>query len=108
MPDIVADFKNIRDNIYCRVIVLYANAEDAEIIFDYAHRYGMNQSDYVWIVSEQVTFLDIDFSSKKKTFSYCDFIPIIMIVQGTRSSKSIRRIIISPLRAFRRTIDDQR
>ncbi|KPM08548.1 glutamate NMDA receptor subunit 1-like protein [Sarcoptes scabiei] len=53
MPDIVADFKNIRDNIYCRVIVLYANAEDAEIIFDYAHRYGMNQSDYVWIVSEQ-------------------------------------------------------
>lgn len=41
-------------NIHCRVFILYASAADAEIIFDKVRFMGMDQSDYVWIVSEQV------------------------------------------------------
>lgn len=41
-------------NIHCRVFILYASAADAEIIFDKVRFMGMDQSDYVWFVSEQV------------------------------------------------------
>ncbi|XP_046911606.2 LOW QUALITY PROTEIN: glutamate [NMDA] receptor subunit 1 [Dermatophagoides farinae] len=53
MLNIGQDLKNVRDNYYCRVLLLYANADDAEIIFHEIHRQGMDQSGYVWIVSEQ-------------------------------------------------------
>lgn len=42
-----------RDNHYCRVFILYANTVDAERIFADVRGLQMDQSDYVWIVSEQ-------------------------------------------------------
>ena len=48
-------YKNVRNNYYCRVLLLYANADDAEIIFDEIRKQGMDQSGYVWIVSEQAS-----------------------------------------------------
>jgi ionotropic glutamate receptor NMDA 1 len=37
----------------CRVFILYANREDAEVIFHEIGRLNMTSSGYVWIVSEQ-------------------------------------------------------
>lgn len=54
MLDISGELKYIRDEYYCRVIILYANKEDAEHIFDEIRFQGMNEAGYVWIVSEQV------------------------------------------------------
>ncbi|OTF71327.1 hypothetical protein BLA29_007784 [Euroglyphus maynei] len=53
MLNIGRDLNNVRNNHYCRVLLLYANVDDAEIIFDEIHRQGMDQSGYVWIISEQ-------------------------------------------------------
>uniref|UniRef100_A0A6P6Y478 Glutamate [NMDA] receptor subunit 1-like n=1 Tax=Dermatophagoides pteronyssinus TaxID=6956 RepID=A0A6P6Y478_DERPT len=55
MLNIGHDLKNVRNNYYCRVLLLYANADDAELIFDEIRRQGMDQSGYVWIVSEQAS-----------------------------------------------------
>lgn len=55
MLNIGQDLKNVRNNYYCRVLLLYANADDAELIFDEIRKQGMDQSGYVWIVSEQAS-----------------------------------------------------
>ncbi|XP_058790352.1 glutamate [NMDA] receptor subunit 1 isoform X2 [Phymastichus coffea] len=41
-------------NAQSRVILLYASAQDAEIIFDNASNLNMTRAGYVWIVTEQV------------------------------------------------------
>ena len=56
ISNIAAELQYVRENLYCRVILLYANAEDAEIIFEEVKQQEMDQADYVWIVSEQVSF----------------------------------------------------
>ena len=54
ISNIAHELEYVRNNLYCRVILLYANALDAEIIFEEVKLQQMDQADYVWIVSEQV------------------------------------------------------
>ncbi|KAH9398639.1 Glutamate receptor ionotropic, NMDA 1 [Tyrophagus putrescentiae] len=54
ISNITHELEYMHKNIHCRVFILYASAADAEIIFDKVSFMGMDQTDYVWIVSEQV------------------------------------------------------
>ncbi len=59
ISNITHELEYMHKNIHCRVFILYASAADAEIIFDKVSFMGMDQTDYVWIVSEQVCSLPI-------------------------------------------------
>ncbi|KAJ6222112.1 hypothetical protein RDWZM_000657 [Blomia tropicalis] len=53
ISNIRRELRYAQRNLYCRVFILYANSEDAEIIFTEIIQQEMDQTDYVWIVSEQ-------------------------------------------------------
>ena len=53
ISNIGLELQHARDDFYCRVFILYANADDADIIFQEINRKQMDRSDFVWIVSEQ-------------------------------------------------------
>lgn len=55
ISNIRRELRYAQRNLYCRVFILYANSEDAEIIFTEIIQQEMDQTDYVWIVSEQVS-----------------------------------------------------
>jgi len=56
ISNVALELQYVHDNLYCRVFILYASAADAEIIFKEIVKQKMDQSDYVWIVSEQVGY----------------------------------------------------
>lgn len=60
ISNIAQELQEAKDKLFCRVFILYANAEDAEIIFQVIESLNMT-SNYVWIVSEQVITIIVIF-----------------------------------------------
>lgn len=69
ISNITQGLQQVRKDFYCRVFLLYANWLDAITIFDEVRRQEMDQSDFVWIISEQVSlrFYFVEFYFKTIT-----------------------------------------
>ncbi|RWS31910.1 hypothetical protein B4U80_10436 [Leptotrombidium deliense] len=53
MSNLAEELLNAKMQLSCRVFILYANKEDAEMIFEEIVSLNMTSSGFVWIVSEQ-------------------------------------------------------
>lgn len=53
LTNILAELNHTKDELACRVYILYANKEDAEVVFGEVAQLNMTSPGYVWLVSEQ-------------------------------------------------------
>ena len=53
ISNIVEELQEVNNELFCRVFILYANAEDATSIFKEIESRNMTDPGYVWLVSEQ-------------------------------------------------------